>query len=169
MALDLFYFGWFWKNGQKIFKDKEDRKIFMEAYGVKIDLLNMQWIYRSKKYYHMENSSIYAHLIPVTYHLTQQSIKDLVEAGNQDELTAAVRKTYYGKRYPELTPHNLDQYYTEIRHKIQSKESRNNPYSVATMISYLYEKEHEVDRLTTILECVRYGLPQEEIAKYINN
>ena len=117
----------------------------------------------------MENSSIYAHLIPVTYHLTQQSIKDLVEAGNQDELTAAVRKTYYGKRYPELTPHNLDQYYTEIRHKIQSKESRNNPYSVATMISYLYEKEHEVDRLTTILECVRYGLPQEEIAKYINN
>ena len=58
MALDLFYFGWFWKNGQKIFKDKEDRKIFMEAYGVKIDLLNMQWIYRSKKYYHMENSSI---------------------------------------------------------------------------------------------------------------
>ena len=25
----------------------------MEAYGVKIDLLNMQWIYRSKKYYHM--------------------------------------------------------------------------------------------------------------------
>ena len=169
MALDLFYFGWFWKNGQKIFKDKDDRKIFMEAYGVKIDLLNMQWIYRSKKYYHMENSSIYAHLIPVTYHLTQQSIKDLVEAGNQDELTAAVRKTYYGKRYPELTPHNLDQYYTEIRHKIQSKESRNNPYSVATMISYLYEKEHEVDRLTTILECVRYGLPQEEIAKYINN
>ena len=37
------------------------------------------------------------------------------------------------------------------------------------MISYLYEKEHEVDRLTTILECVRYGLPQEEFAKYINN
>ena len=169
MALDLFYFGWFWKNGQKIFKDKEDRKIFMEAYGVKIDLLNMQWIYRSKRYYHMENSSIYAHIIPVTYHLTAQSIKDLVEAGNQDELTAAVRKTYYGKRYPELTPHNLDQYYTEIRHKIQSKEARNNPYSVATMVSYLYEKEHEVDRLTTILECVRYGLPQEEIAKYIHN
>lgn len=86
----------------------------------------MQWIYRSKRYYHMENSSIYAHIIPVTYHLTAQSIKDLVEAGNQDELTAAVRKTYYGKRYPELTHHNLDQYYTEIRHKIQSKEARNN-------------------------------------------
>ena len=42
-------------------------------------------------------------------------------------------------------------------------------YSVATMVSYLYEKEHEVDRLTTILECVRYGLPQDEIAKYITN
>ena len=69
----------------------------------------------------------------------------LTKSGNQDELTAAVRKTYYGKRYPELTPHNLDQYYTEIRHKIQSKEARNNPYSVATMVSYLYEKEHEVD------------------------
>ena len=40
----------------------------------------------------MESSSIYAHIIPVTYHLTAQSIKDLVEAGNQDELTAAVRE-----------------------------------------------------------------------------
>lgn len=168
MAMDLFYFNWLWKNGQKLFKDKSNKKIFMDAYGVKIDLLNIQWIYRSRKFYHMDAGSIYAHLIPVNYHLTSLDIKGLVEAGNLNEMAAALKKTYYAKRYPKLTLDNLDKSYASIRHDIQSKNARSDPYSVATLISYLYEKEHEIDKLTTILECVRYGLPQEEAVKYID-
>ena len=33
--------------------------------------------------------------------------------------------------------------------------------------SYLYHKEHEVDRLTTAVECVRYGLSPAETMDYI--
>ena len=48
-------------------------------------------------------------------------------------------------------------------------ESRKDPYSVAVIYSYLYHKEHEVNRLTIALECVRYKVGQEEAMRYIRN
>lgn len=168
MAIDLFYFNWFWKKGQKLFKNKSERKAFMEAYGVKIDLLNIEWIYRSRKFYNMESGDIYAHIIPVNYHLTPSEIKELTEAATLKEMAGVLKKTYYAKRFPELTLEKLEKFYTSIRHEIQTKNARSDPYSIAFLISYLYEKEHEVDKLTTILECVRYGLSQNDTASYIN-
>ncbi len=44
--------------------------------------------------------------------------------------------------------------YAAIMKHILSSESRQDPYSVATIYSYLYHKEHEVNRLIIALECV---------------
>lgn len=52
LALDLYYFSTMWKKGKRVLKGHE-QKIFLKDYGTKIDLLNLQWIYRAKKYYHM--------------------------------------------------------------------------------------------------------------------
>ena len=48
-------------------------------------MLNLQWIYRSKKYYHMTPADIYALLIPVHYRLSRREISALVEAGDEEE------------------------------------------------------------------------------------
>ena len=34
-------------------------------------------------------------------------------------------------------------------------------------LTYLFLKEEELDKLTTVLECVRYGLPARETLTYI--
>lgn len=167
MAMDLFYFRWFWEKGEALFKSKEDRKFFEEGYGVKIDLLNMQWIVRAKKYYHMDGPDVYAMMIPVQYHLKKEDIHRMVESASLDELNGAVLRTYYGRKYDFLNIETMDESYGKIRHMVQSRNAKNNPYSPAIMISYLYEKEHEIDKLTMALECVRYGLPQNETLKCI--
>ena len=41
------------------------------------------------------------------------------------------------------------------------------PYSVASIYTYLYLKEEEIDKLTTALECIRYGLPRSETLAYM--
>ena len=46
---------------------------------------------------------------------------------------------------------------------------RDSPYSVAVIYSYLYNKEHEVNRLTIAIECVRYGVQHDEAMRYICN
>ena len=66
LALDLYYFSTMWKKGKRVLKGHE-QKIFLKDYGTKIDLLNLQWIYRAKKYYHMLPPDIYSMTIPIHY------------------------------------------------------------------------------------------------------
>lgn len=146
---------------------KKELGHFKEAYGTKIDLLNIMWIYRSRHFFHMETTSIYAHLIPVQYRLKQADVKALVEADSPEAFSSAVSHTCYGRCSLDFSAAQQQETYSHIRQQVQHKAAARDPYSVATVISYLYDKEHEVDKITTALECVRYGLSQEETLQYI--
>lgn len=166
MALDLFYFKKFWQEKDKLLS-KDALKSVTDAYGTKMDLLNMEWIYRSKKFYHMSGAQIYAILIPIQYKLKKSEIQDLVEAPNFDDFNSILKKTYYGKHFEGYSVETIEPMYNKIRMKIQRTNAKNDPYSVATIISFLYEKEHEIDKITTALECVRYGINPSETLDYI--
>lgn len=167
MALDQYYFANIWSVKEKLFK-RRDLEEITKAYGNKFDMLNLQWIFRSKKYYHMGPADIYALLIPVHYRLSKNDIASLVEAPDEAEFRKILDTTYYKKRFPELSPENLEELYTLNLKTILETEARKYPHSVIMIYSYLYHKEHEVDRLTTAVECVRYGLSTAEILDYIH-
>ena len=136
MALDQYYFANIWSVKEKLFK-KRDLQEITKAYGNKFDMLNLQWIYRSKKYYH------------------------------EEEFRRVLDTTYYKKRFPALAPEKLEDFYNLNLKTILETEARKYPHSVIMIYSYLYHKEHEVDRLTTAVECVRYGLSPAETMDYI--
>lgn len=164
--LDLFHFSTIWKDKKEI-AGKEGEPILTKFYGTKFDLLNLWYIVRAKKYYHMDNVSIYALTIPVLYKLKKSEIRALVEAESDSDIQSALKQTYYGKLHPDLTADNLQYMYTKIcRDEIQ-KGADKDPYSIAALYQYLYLKEHEVYRLTTALECVRYGMKPEESIRYV--
>ncbi len=167
MALDQHYFANIWSVKEKLFKKKDLQEI-TAAYGNKFDMLNLQWIYRSKKYYHMNPADIYALLIPVHYRLSKKNMEALVEAPDEEEFRRALDSTYYKKRFPELAPEKLEELYTRNLKTILETEARKYPHSVIVIYSYLYHKEHEVDRLTTAIECIRYGLSPAETLDYIH-
>ena len=166
MALDQYYFANIWSVKDKLFK-KKDLEEITKAYGNKFDMLNLQWIYRSKKYYHMAPADIYALLIPVHYRLSAKDISALVESTDEDDFARVLDTTYYKKRFPELAPESLESFYNLNLKTILETEARKYPHSVIMIYSYLYHKEHEVDRLTTAIECVRYGLSPAETLDYI--
>ena len=168
MALDLYYFTQIWNLRKKLFKG-DDLEEITKAYGEKFDMLNLEFIQRSKRYYHMDPAAIYSLLIPMNYKLKKEEITALVEASGHDEFVAVMNRTYYGRKYPQITPVNLEEFYNYILRTVLEKESRKDPYSVAVIYSYLYHKEHEVNRLTIALECVRYKVGQEEAMRYIRN
>ena len=62
---------------------------------MKIDLLNLQWIYRAKKYYHMLPPDIYSMTIPIHYRIKVEEFKTLVETPTLEQFEAEVEKTYY--------------------------------------------------------------------------
>lgn len=168
MALDLYYFTQIWTVRKKLFKGKDLEEI-TSIYGEKFDMLNLQFILRSKRYFQMEPASIYALLIPMNYKLKKEEISALVECSTGEEARQIFSRTYYGAKYSHLTVANLEEFYNHILRSILEKEAHKNPYSVAIIYSYLYHKEHEVNRLTIALECVRYGVGPDEAMRYIHN
>lgn len=168
MALDLYYFTQIWNVRKKLFKGKDLEQI-TRTYGEKFDMLNLQFIQRSKRYYNMEPADIYALLIPMNYKLTKEEIRALVEASTYEEMRQIFGKTYYGIKYSHLTVTNLEEFYNYILRTTLEGEARKNPYSVAAIYSYLYHKEHEVNRLTMAIECVRYSVSPDEAMRYIRS
>ena len=167
IALDLYYFGLLWKQKDK-FLSKNDLALVTNTFGNQIDLLNLQWIYRSRKFYKISHPAIYALIIPVTYRLKKSDITALVEAEDDDAFRGALARTYYGLQYPELAPDTLEAMYSFIMRKILRRETKQNPYSVATLYRYLHAKEHEINRIIIALECIRYGIDSDTAMDHIS-
>lgn len=166
MVLDMFYFSNIWKKKEKLLKGKE-RELMTRVYGSQIDMLNMMWIYRAKHYYKMPPAMIYTLVIPISYKLKKQHLQDMVEAENEKKLSEAIKSTWYGKKQKDLSKTDLERLYRQFLWQLYEAEQRKNPYSMTSVTSYLYNKEQEIDQLTTILECVRYGLASAEKSAYI--
>ncbi len=166
LALTLYFFTDLWKKNKKILK-KEEVEIVSRDYGMQMDLLNLQWIYRAKKYYHMLPPDIYQITLPVHYHLSIGEFKALVEAPTVEQFTQEVEKTYYKRKFGRRRARTLEQIYKDCLRTIYLSDRRKNPYSIATLNTYLFLKEEEIEKLTTAMECIRYGLTPHETLGYV--
>ena len=61
----------------------------------------------------------------------------------------------------------LEQMYRDCLRKLYLTDKRNDPYSIAIVNTYLFLKEEEIYKLTTALECIRYGLTKGETLGYL--
>ena len=166
LALDLYYFSSMWKKNKRLLKGKE-LELYTRDCGSKIDLLNIQWIYRAKKYYHMLPPDIYSLTIPIHYRISVEEFKMLVEAPTLEEFERQLGTTYYAKKLVGFEGKKLEHIYKECLKRLYLSDRRKNPYSIATVNTYLFLKEEEIYKLTTALECIRYGLSSRETLGYL--
>lgn len=166
--LDLLYFKTIWKVMGKYLTRKE-QELLIRCFGSKLDLLNVQWIYRSKKYYRLHPADIYSLLIPINYHLNKEQITKMAEAATLEEFYSVLRTTFYGRKsdLEAADMPDLEQLTQEMLDKIYRSTSRQNPYSIATLNSYLYFKEEEIQKIITLIESIRYSVSSDEIISYV--
>ena len=108
----------------------------------------MQWIYRAKKHFNLKEADIYSLLIPIHYRISVEQIKAMAEASNMQDLT-------------------IEQMYEDCLYHLYTADRRQNPYSIASINMYLFLKEEELRKLTTAMECIRYGLNSGETLGYV--
>ncbi len=166
ITLDLYYYTSLWKSRAKHLKHSELR-VSTNEIGSKIDLLNLQWIYQAKTYYSLTIAEIYALLIPINHHLSREQFKALVEAPTIEDFNNLVLQTYYGKRYAKHDIVSLEYMYRTCLAECYNKDCRDFPYSLAPVTRYLYQKEDEIKKITTALECIRYEIDSSETLNYI--
>lgn len=170
LALDLLYFETMWNCRSKYLKGT-DYKVITEAYGTKIDLLNLQWVYRCKKFYNLKPENIYSMLIPINYKLKSSQLKQFVNAENISAMSEIFKTTYYSKINEDfdLNTDSYESLYGPYMNKIYSLTFKNNPYSLACINTYLSRKGQEISKLISLTECIRYSLPASEILEILNN
>lgn len=158
-ALDMLYFKTIWRIKDKYLSRKES-EILMQCFGTRMDMLNLEWVRRSKKFYKLPPGDIYAMMIPIQLHLTKGQISEMAEAETMTQLYDMIRGSWYGKldiiRGSEDL--DLDHVIYEIVDRIYQMTRRSDPYSIAILNSYLYFKEREVARIIQTIEQIRYGL-----------
>lgn len=168
LALDIYYYKCLWRLKNKILK-KDEWKQITRIYGTEMDMLNIIFIYRSKKFYQVEPSLIYSNLIPIHYKLSVPLLRRLVDSETLDEFRALMGNSNYGKILQRITTEtdNPEVLYRQVMMKLQKDAAARFPYSLAIVNYYLYLKEEEINKLTTALECIRYGLDSSQIVNYI--
>jgi V/A-type H+-transporting ATPase subunit C len=103
-SLDQYYFSLLMKKKKKLLTD-EDEKVIHEALVKQIDIMNLLWIYRSKKYFDMNREEIYNNMIQNKSKLNRETMKELVDAKDVKAFSALIKNTMYkddenGSRIP---------------------------------------------------------------------
>lgn len=164
LALDSYYFDICFKFANKELRREESKEV-LSILGTRCDFLNMQWIYRTKKYYKVKDTEVYSTLIPHYYKLDIDEIKLMVEAENLEEFEALFDATYYGRLSSKLfkTKPSIEELYVATLEYLYNKNKKKNPYSLATLSYYLFFRELEISRVIEIIESIRYSLPADDI------
>lgn len=168
-ALDTLYFIRLWKSLKKSLSSKELNAV-EECIGEKIDLLNLEWLSRAKRHYHLSENAIVDFLIPVYYRLRKNQIQEMAAASSLDGFLRILKTTRYGNRIleeqsslPNRENLKLKLLFRSLLDAVYQSSGRKNPYSAAIINSYFYFKEEEIRKLITAIEGIRYKLGGKEI------
>jgi len=165
MLLDLSYYQKMEKQVKKMPKGK-DRDVMRELFGLEADFKNLFWIFRAKKYYSLTKEMIYRYMIPFRYKLTKETLNEMIEAIDMEQVVKLIDKTFYGK-IVDFELERVELQFLSYMHKVQERSMRNEPFTIAPIIGYMYLKEIEVLNITNIVEGIRYDVEPEKIHEYL--
>lgn len=168
MMLDSHYYMAIWRTMNRSL-DAKQANLFKKLTGTKIDMLNLMWIYRGKKYFNFLDEIIFTYLIPVRYRLTEEVIKQLVTAGGSERFIESVNMlTSYGNLFEQCDEGRFpEENYRYIYNKLSKSIFVNHSESMVAIYAYLNLKEVELNNITAVTEGIRYSLNTEAILGHI--
>ena len=164
-ALDEFYFKRLQKGAERLLSRSDSRAV-NEFLAAEIDVINILWIYRYKKYYDMTAEEIINHLIPNKNKISKGKLLELASC-EITEFPGLVENLKYGDIFRDVDEKDWDRRFSAYLYKLYRRQLRNDAYSFSTVLAYLYLKEIDINNIITVVEGVRYGVAPEKIMKYV--
>lgn len=156
MQLDKFYFENLFNN----LNTESSRKLI----GTKIDLENIIWIYRMKKYYNMPEEEIKKYIIEVDYNL--KCLNELIAIDDYKQIIEFLKKTKY-KEIFETENENLEILIRKYMYNQYKKKFRQAKYDISTIISYLGMDKNQIENIINIVGGVEYKIDKQKIQEKI--
>ena len=167
MALDTAFFNILEQNIGKISKNDIDAYYNLE--GRYIDMLNLQWIYRGKKYFNLAPEEIFNYTINKGYIFNYRKIKNLCYASNIDEFVKKVKETPYGFMFKGDSTQDIfmERRINRYMYFKQKSALKNFQPDISMVLAYMNLREFEIRDIVSIIENVRYKMSFDDAKKYL--
>jgi V/A-type H+-transporting ATPase subunit C len=168
MSLDFQYFSLLEETGKKL--GRIDYRYVEELIGAQVDLLNIQWVYRIKKYYNLSSAQILNYIIPFHYRVTREEFKNMSRVKDPDGMANYISYPVYRDLFAKAVAGNnivFERYFLSYLLQKAIKLKSTSVLNIGTLIAYLFIKEYEIRDIITVVEGVRYSLTKDEIKKFL--
>jgi len=113
---------------------KVDSLAMTSVIGTEIDLQNIVWMYRLKRFYNISGDATYGFLTPVQYRLTTETLGALVAIKNADAISPLLNKTIYRNVFGDFSHAEKN-----LRNAVAAKYKKESHRShIALICGYLY-------------------------------
>ena len=135
------------------------RKQLLEVVSGEIEAANVQTIFRMKIYFHASPEQIRSHLYPYTYRLKHTQMEALLSA----ETFADMCRILAPEAGDMEEEDGIEPYVSRYMARFERRLLRFTTSAPVAMYTFLTLRRMEVRNIITVIEGVRYQLPQEEI------
>lgn len=165
LTLEKYVFGRLLKTGNML--SKQDAGIFRRMVGLEIDIKNLDWINRFKKYYELNAPEIDTMLIAGGYRLGEKEIRGYLAGENLAaviiELSQGHSVQIPGAVEGDIPFESLEFFYDLLLFEEAKRAFMAFPFSIGAVLGYFYLIRIEMRNLKILLEGKHYELPSEEI------
>lgn len=146
--------------------DRRDRDVAMRLVGVEIDLQNIGWIIRLRKFYDLPLEAVLTTIIPGGFNLNKATVEELYRAQN----VASVLQGFVEGKYPGLSvllssPASdstsrlmlIRRILDEIRRHEVQRILAGYPFTVGIILAYFLLKADELKKVRMILNAKEVG------------
>lgn len=166
MNLDRLYFNLLKSQSLKL--DKEDSLLFSELLGKNIDLLNIEWIYRGIKFYHLSPEELINYVLSNGYEFNYERIKQMCYS-NEEKLKEIILSSSYDFLFD--TENDVDLYMERRTERYLYYQFANTfkkgKLDILSSMAYIHLVEYEIRDIISILEAKKYELSFNEIKEYL--
>lgn len=170
MALDKELYEATWRAIEAL--SLRDKKIASRLIGIEIDILNINWILRFKRYYDLSLAEITSLMIPRGLQITEEFLREVYPGKDQASLMSELLTGVYRSVSQRLSVreevralHFLEALLRETFVQQIRSALRGYPFTIGVAIAYLRLKKMEVSNIVTILNGKALRLPREDVER----
>lgn len=132
--------------------------------GFKIDLENIQWIYRAIKFYDISPEEILIYSLEGGKKITYNRLKNLCYTKTKDEFKKLVKSYIKFDLFKGVSDSTTD---IGIDYNMYNYLKNNSYDNIGSVISYIYLLGIIIDDLTSVTEGIKYNVPREKLKSYL--
>lgn len=149
--------------------NKKQNQNLIKAQGRNIDLINLIWIYRGKKFYNLSREELIVYFLKGGFELKEKQLIALAEAKDFLELKEKLGTSEYAFLFNHTK--TIDLFMERRRERylyfMYLKLFKETEGGLGRVVAYIRLLDFEIQDITSIIESKRYRMGRTETKKYL--